>query len=71
MNHSTTITIRPSPSRTKRVLVELDAERFERLAADLGFLRKEFLESVERAEEDIARGKIRRLRSLHDLRRRV
>jgi hypothetical protein len=69
MSNSTVITIKPSPRQANRVLVELDVEKFERLAANLGLFRREFLESVERAEKDVAKGKVRRLRSLRDLRR--
>ena len=49
--------------------MELDAERFERLAADLGLFNSEFVSSIERAEKEIAEDKVRRLRSLKDLRR--
>lgn len=62
------ISIRPHV-KGKRVTVELDRDRFERLAAGLGFFRPEFLESLERAEREISAGKARRLRSLRDLRR--
>lgn len=60
------ISIRPN---AKRVRVELDAAQFERLAADLGLFSRKFLTSIERAEQEIRRGKARRLRSLRDLRR--
>ena len=69
MNTSTAITIKPSPARSKRVLVELDAERFERLAAGLGLFQKEFLDSISRAELEITKGKTHRLKGLRDLRR--
>ena len=49
--------------------MELDAERFERLAAGLGFFNFEFVASIDRAEEEIAQKKTKRLRSLKDLRR--
>ena len=64
------VTIRPRPARSRKLIVELDADRFERLAAGLGLFSREFLASLERAEREIARGKARRLRSLRDLRRR-
>lgn len=68
MASTLTMTINPSRKRHK-VSIELDADRFERLAAHLGLFRKEFLESLERAERDIAQGKVRRLGSLKDLAR--
>jgi len=37
--------------RNNRVLVEMNADRFERLAAEFGFFGKEFLKSLERAEK--------------------
>ncbi|MEK7541599.1 MAG: hypothetical protein AAB533_01995 [Patescibacteria group bacterium] len=64
-----TLTIRPPVKRERRVRVELDAERFERLAADLGFFTPQFIASIDRAEKEIAEGKTKRLRSLKDLRR--
>lgn len=64
-----TLTIRPMRKRKEKVRVELDAERFERLAAGLGFFTSEFIASVDRAEREIAEGRTRRLRRLKDLRR--
>lgn len=64
-----TLTIRPALKRKEKVRVELDAERFERLAADLGFFSSEFVASVDRAEREITEGKTKRLRSLKDFRR--
>lgn len=64
-----TLTIRPIAKRKQKVRVELDAERFERLAAGLGFFTSQFVASVDRAEKEIAEGKTKRLRSLEDLRR--
>jgi len=64
-----TLTIRPSTKRKEKIRVELDAERFERLAAGLGFFNAEFVASVDRAEGEIAERKTKRLRGLKDLRR--
>lgn len=50
-------------------VVEIDRDRLERLAADLGFFRPEFLKSLERAEREVAQRKTRRLQSLRSLRR--
>jgi hypothetical protein len=63
------LTIRPHQARSRKFIVELDADRFERLAAGLGLFNRQFLASLERAEREIAQGKARRLRSLRDLRR--
>lgn len=64
-----TLTIRQITRRKEKVRVELDAERFERLAAGLGFFTSEFVSSVDRAEREIVEGKTKRLHSLKDLRR--
>ena len=55
--------------RNHHVLVEMDADRFEKLAADFGFFSKEFLKSLERAEKDVKAGRIRKIQSLKHLRR--
>ena len=54
--------------RNNRVLVEMNAVRFERLAAEFGFFGKEFLKSLERAEKDVKAGRIRKVQSLKQLR---
>ncbi len=53
--------------RNNRVLVEMNADRFERLAAEFGFFGKEFLKSLERAEKDVKAGRIRKVQSLKQL----
>jgi hypothetical protein len=55
--------------RNHRVLVEMDADQFEKLAANFGFFSKEFLSSLERAEKDVKAGRIRKVQSLKQLRR--
>ena len=64
-----TLTMRPLLKRERKVRVEFDAERFERLAAGLGFFSPQFIASINRAEKEISEGKAKRLRSLKDLRR--
>jgi hypothetical protein len=54
--------------RNHRVLVEMDADQFEKLAANFGFFSKEFLSSLERAEKDVKAGRIRKVQSLKQLR---
>ena len=67
--HSSIIIIKPSARRSKKILIELDTDQFERLASNLGLFSKEFLESIDRAEQEITNGKAHPLRSLKDLRR--
>lgn len=62
------LTINLPTKQSKNIRIEINPDQFERLAADLGFFQKEFLESVTRAEREITQGKTKRLRSLRDLR---
>ena len=57
-----------SKNRVKKILIELDANKFERLAATFGFFSREFLQSLEQAEKDFTKGKIRKIKSLANLR---
>jgi hypothetical protein len=63
-----TITIERKP-KSKRIIVEIDADKLERLAASLGLFSSSFLDSMSRSEEEIALGKTKRLRNLRELRR--
>lgn len=53
----------------KEMTIELDADQFERMAANFGFFNKEFLMSIDQAEKEIERGEIYELRSLDDLKK--
>jgi hypothetical protein len=64
-----TITVERKP-KSKRIIVEIDADKLERLAASLGLLSSSFLDSISRSEKEIALGKTKRLCSLRELRRR-
>lgn len=64
-----TITIEGKP-QPKRIIVEIDADKLERLAASLGLFSSSFLDSMSRSEEEIALGKTKRLSNLRELRRR-
>ncbi len=59
------VTIR---KKKNRVVVEMDAESFERLAADFGLFSKDFLDSLSRAERDIRSGRLTKIKSLRDVR---
>ena len=59
---SLNITIKPCATRSqKKFLIELDAEKFEKLAADFGFFNSEFLESLDRAEKDYRAGRVKKI----------
>ena len=51
----------------KKIFIEVDAYRLERLADALGFYNVDFLNSLERAENDVRHGRLTRLRTLKDL----
>ena len=63
-----TITVRKAGNGSRKVLVEIDANRLERLAANLGFFSKDFLISLDEAEKDYSAGRTRKVRSLKGLR---
>ena len=67
MNQTMTI---KTTSVGKKIFVELDANRLERLASHLGFYGPDFLKSVARAERDYKTGKVREVASLRELRKR-
>ncbi|MDO8436400.1 MAG: hypothetical protein Q7S82_03430 [bacterium] len=66
---SLTITIKPRLTHPRKILVEMDVNKFERLAANLGLFSPEFLKSLDQAEKDYETGKIRKIKSLKELRK--
>lgn len=65
---SLSITIKPGTTG-KRILVELDADKLERMAANFGFFGEDFLESVRRAERNYQAGHFRKIKFLKSLRK--
>ncbi|MEK7461827.1 MAG: hypothetical protein AAB586_02020 [Patescibacteria group bacterium] len=61
------IKIGPS-SKGKKLLVEIDANKLERLASNLGLFSPNFIKSIEVAERDFRAGRTRTLTSLRKLR---
>ncbi|MEK7183412.1 MAG: hypothetical protein AAB776_02125 [Patescibacteria group bacterium] len=53
--------------RAQTVTVQVDASRFERLAAVFGFFNPGFLSSVDRAEKDYKAGRVRKITSFSQL----
>lgn len=69
MRHMNTLAIDMKANSKKRTLrVEIDAARLERLAAGLGLFNPDFLDSVARAEKDLRGGRVRKVKSLADIR---
>ncbi len=53
----------------KKVTVEFDADKFEKLAALFGMFNPEFLKELEESEKDFKEGRFRKIKSLKDLRK--
>lgn len=64
---SLTINIKPN-IKNKKIVIEIDADKFEKLAGDFGFFNPDFLKSLNRAEKDYKTGHIKKVSSLRDLR---
>jgi hypothetical protein len=54
--------------KNNRVVVEMDADRFEKLAADFGLFSEDFLNSLGRAERDVKAGRLTKIKSLKQFR---
>lgn len=63
------VTIKSGSAGQKKFLVEMDAIKFEKLAASLGFFSLEFIKSLARAEQDYKKGRVKRIHSLKELRK--
>lgn len=53
--------------RQRKLLVEMDAAKFERLAADFGFFNPDFIKSLEFSEADEKAGRVKKIKSLASL----
>lgn len=66
------LTIKPkitSRGGQKKFVVEMDADKLERMAAAFGMFNPDFLGSIERAETDYRASRARKMRSLRTLMR--
>ena len=61
--------IKKSQTKPKKITVIFDADKFERVAANFGLFRPEFLDSLDRAESDLKRGRFKKIKSLASLRK--
>lgn len=59
--------IRVKTKNSDKLLIELDAGKFEKLLADFGYFSDDFIESVEKAEADYRKGRYKKIKSLKDL----
>ena len=68
--NSLSFTIKPkgaSSRQSRKIIMEMDANRLERLAADFGMLNPDFLKAVEQSERDYKAGRFRKIKSLREL----
>ena len=63
-----TLPLTISKQRHDKVNIEVDRNRLERVVASLGLFTKDFIASLDRAEEDVQHGRVRAVRSLRSLR---
>ena len=63
------ITIKQDGNFPRKATIELDADKFEKLAALFGMFNPDFLKSVARAEKDYKAGRVIKFKSLKDLRK--
>ncbi len=55
-------------NHSKKFLVEIDAEKMERLAAGLGLFNPEFIKSLNQSEKNYKSGKTKKIKNLKALR---
>jgi hypothetical protein len=65
---SLNITIKQRENRSRKATIELDADKFEKLAGVFGLFSSDFLKSLSRAEKDIKAGRVKKVKSLKELR---
>lgn len=70
MAYATATPITITNNTINKFVVEIDRFRFERLADALGLFTPEVLASLKQSEADIRAGRVKKLRSLKDLRKR-
>ncbi len=56
-----------SSLKSRTLIVKMDADRLERLAANFGLLSPDFLQSIARAEQDYKSSRVKKIRSLKEL----
>lgn len=66
---SLNITIKQKNNRSRKMVIEFDADKFERFAANFGFFNPEFLRDLEESERDFKEGRFHKIKSLKDLRK--
>ncbi|MDP3900010.1 MAG: hypothetical protein Q8Q23_02925 [bacterium] len=65
---SLNIAVKTSTKSAKKLIIELDVNKFERIAASFGLFRDDFIDSIQRAEQDYRARRFKKIASLKDLR---
>ena len=60
------ITIKEGQNHPRKAMIELDADKFEKLAGIFGLFNPNFLESLSRAEKDYKAGRTKKIKSLKE-----
>ncbi len=63
-----TLDLNIKTQKNRKISIEIDASKLERLAAHFGFFNPEFETSLDRAEGDYKAGRIIKAKSLKNLR---
>ncbi len=64
---SMNVQIKNNFPRSQKMVIEMEANKFEKLAASFGFFSDDFNKSIARAEKDYKSGKFRKIKSLSSL----
>jgi hypothetical protein len=62
------VTIQPLGKGRRKIRIEIDVEKFERLASNLGLFSPAFLKSLEPAERDYRKKRMKSISFLRELR---
>lgn len=54
-------------TQSQKMIIEMDANKFEKLAASFGFFSDDFCDSIEKSEKDYKAGRVRKIKSLSSL----
>ena len=61
------IQIKNNFSKPQKMVIEMDANKFEKLAASFGFFSDDFSKSITKSEKEYKSGKFRKIKSLSSL----
>lgn len=68
MNYPLAVKIKYPKINDQKMVIEINIDKLEKIAATFGFFNPELLKSMERAENECKTGKIKKIKSLKTLR---